>query len=97
MNFDEILISVLVDEIILEQHISPNIPKKEINNYVKNAIFSINSSVGEMINYNEDLDARRLLKNYCLYARYNKLAEFNQIYESEYVKLQFRYNRDSNV
>lgn len=88
---------LLVEEIILEQHISPNIKSDEILNYIKDGIYSINERIGEEIDYSKDLVAKSLLKNYCLYARYKRLAEFYQVYEGDFVKLQIKYNRDSNV
>ena len=39
-------------------------------------IYDINEYCGKKINYDMDLKARRLLKNYVLYADYKKLAEF---------------------
>lgn len=97
MMFNESMIKVLADEIILEQHIAPTINEREIINYVKDGIYNINKQIGENIDYTKDLAAKSLLKNYCLYARYKRLAEFNQIYVSDFVKLQIRYNRDSNI
>ena len=45
----------------------------------------------------KDLKARRLLKNYVLYADYKRLAEFKQIYIGEYDELQRKYYVNSNI
>ena len=52
---------------------------------------------GNKIDYDKDLKARRLLKNYVLYADYKRLAEFKQIYIGEYDELQRKYYVNSNI
>lgn len=97
MKFDKELITELIKEIRNEQHISPNINDEEFSNYISGGMFNINEIIGNRIDYREDLDARSLLKNYVLYARYNRLAEFKELYERDYATLHIKYNRDSNV
>lgn len=60
-------------------------------------MYNINGYVGCMIDYNSDLEARSLLKNYVLYANYKRLAEFKELYMSDYVSLQLKYNRDTSI
>lgn len=97
MLFDEKTIKDLADEIRAEQAISPKIQDKTFVNYISSGMYHINEIVGARINYNHDLNARALLKNYVLYARYKRQAEFEEIYEKEYAALQIKYNRDSNL
>lgn len=97
MKFDEKLISDLIEEIRNEQSISPRQKDTVFKQYLCEGIYSINKAVGFEINYDEDLEARSLLKNYVLYANYKRLAEFKELYEKDYVSLQIKYNKDSNI
>lgn len=97
MKFDEQLISDLIKEIRNEQAISPKQKDETFKKYICEGMYSINEKVGFQINYNNDLTARSLLKNYILYANYKRLAEFEELYERDYVSLQIKYNRDSNI
>lgn len=97
MQFDNNIIKIIITEVRKEKHIPPNIKDDDLINYVKEGIFSINNEVGEQIDYEVDLDARSLLKNYILYAYYSRLAEFKEIYTRDYVELQIKYNRDTNI
>ena len=73
--------------------------KKEetLKGYVKEAEYDINYSSGSKIDYKKDLQARSLLKNYVLYRRFNRLAEFKQLYGGEYANLQARYYKPTNL
>ena len=84
-------LNLIVNQIRDEQHISPFIKDEIIKGFVLDGIYDINESSGAMIDYNEDLIARRLLKNYVMYANNNRLAEFKQLYYSDYAKLQANY------
>lgn len=95
--FDDELIGNIVQEVIKEQTISPRLDDDILINYIKEGMYDINDSVGCMIDYNEDLEAKALLKNYVLYANYKRLAEFKELYMSDYVALQLKYNRDTSV
>lgn len=81
----------IVKSIRDEQHISPFIKDEIIKDFVLNGIYDINESSGAEIDYDEDLVARRLLKNYVMYAKNKRLAEFKQLYYSEYALLQAKY------
>ena len=81
----------LLKEIRHEQGISPKIKDQVLLSYIKDGIYNINNSSGCKIDYDTDLDARRLLKNYVLYANHYRLAEFKELYSSEYVALQIKY------
>ena len=87
----------LVNEIRNEQHISDCETDEVIKNYVKDGIYYINKNVGAEINYEKDLKARRLLKNYVLYVRYQRLAEFKELYGGDILELQIEYYEPTNV
>lgn len=84
-------IEKILKEIKSEQHLSPFKDDEEIISYIKEGEFDINHVVGKEINYDEDLQARSLLKNYVLYADNKRLAEFKELYGGEYAFLQARY------
>lgn len=97
MTFDNKCVENIVKEVRKEQSISPKLPDDNFINYVKEGMYNINDSVGCMINYDEDLEARALLKNYVLYANHKRTAEFKELYMADYVKLQVKYNIDTSV
>lgn len=88
---------VFMDEIRLENHITPFREDEEFMGYIKDGEYDINNYCGTKIDYDKDLDARRLLKNYVLYADYKKLAEFKQIYIGDYDALQRKYYEHSHI
>ena len=92
---EKLEIQNLVEEIIQEQHAIEDEETLEV--YIKEAEYDINYSVGYKINYETDLSARSLLKNYVLYSRYKRLAEFKQIYGGEYALLQAKYYKPSEL
>ena len=81
----------ILKEIREEQHISPYLNDTEFLNYIKDGIYDIDEFCGTKIDYKQDLKARRLLKNYVLYASYERLAEFKIMYLEEYDELQRKY------
>lgn len=87
----------VLEEIKAEQQISPYFSDDILKNYIKEAEYDINNSVGKIVDYEEDLEARSLLKNYVLYANHKRLAEFKELYRGEYAELQIKYNRDTDV
>lgn len=95
MNDDEI--KTLINEIRGEQHISSSEKDETLKSYIKEAEYDINENVGTEIDYEKDLKARVLLKNYVLYLRFSRLAEFKQLYGGEYAYLQAEYYKPSNV
>lgn len=94
---DDAKIVVFLNEIREEQHISPFREDSEFKGYIKDGIYDINSYCGTKIDYDKDLKARRLLKNYVLYADYKRLAEFKQMYIGDYDELQRTYYINSNI
>lgn len=90
-------IQEILEEIIGEQHISPYEENKVIESYIKEAEFDINNATGTEIDYEKDLKAKSLLKNYVFYARNRRLAEFKQLYAGEYAELQAKYYKRSSV
>ena len=94
---DNTQIQKLIIEIRGEQHISPFEEDKVLEGYIKEAEYDINKSSGTEIVYEKDLKARSLLKNYVLYSRFKRLAEFKQLYMGDYVYLQTEYYNPSDV
>lgn len=90
-------IQEILKEVRGEQHISPLEKDEIIIGYIKEAEFDINDKSGEKINYEVDLKARGLLKNYVLYSRYKKLAEFKELYGGDYIELQTKYYNPANI
>lgn len=90
-------IGELLEEIKREQHPSPFKEDEEFIGYIKDGEYKINYDCGEKINYETDLDARSLLKNYVLYADYKRLAEFYQLYGAELAHLQAKYYKPTDI
>ena len=90
-------IKSLIAEIRGEQHISPFEEDKVLEGYIKEAEYDINKNAGAEINYEVDLKAKSLLKNYVMYCRFGRLAEFRQLYGAEYAYLQAIYYKPSNI
>lgn len=88
-------IDKFVQEIRKEQH--PIEDDETLKGYIKDAEYDINDSVGIEIDYEKDLKAKKLLKNYVLYDRYKRLAEFKNLYVGEYSDLQARYYKPTNL
>lgn len=97
MTFNDEIVDKIVKEIRKEQAISPKIPDDNFINYVKEGMYNINDSVGCMIDYETDLEAKSLLKNYVLYANHKRIAEFKELYIGDYVALQLKYNIDTSI
>ena len=87
----------IVEEVRGEQHISPYEEDKIIEGYIKEGIYDINDNTGTEIDYEKDLKARSLLKNYVLYKRHARLAEFKQLYAGEYAELQAKYYKPTGL
>lgn len=90
-------INKLIEEVRGEQHISPMEDDDVLIGYIKEGEFDINDTAGAKIDYEVDLKAKSLLKNYVQYARYGRLAEFKQLYIGEYTYLQAKYYKPTNV
>ena len=90
-------IEKLIKEIRSEQHVSPNEEDKVIEKLIKEAEFDINSKSGAKIDYDADLTARGLLKNYAMYRRFGRIAEFKQLYAGDYADLQAKYYKPSDI
>ena len=90
-------IKTLIKEIRGEQHISPFEEDEVLKGYIKEAEYDINKNAGSKIDYEKDLKARSLLKNYVLYCRFSRLAEFKQLYVGEYANLQAEYYKPSDI
>lgn len=92
---EEKTITAILKEIRYEQHPIEN--DEALKGYIKDAEYNINRDAGAKINYDKDLDARKLLKYYVFYDRHKRLAEFKSLYEGEYSDLQARYYRYTNI
>lgn len=90
-------IKELLKEVRNEQHITPFEEDSTVIGYIQEAEYDINDKSGYQIDYEIDLTARSLLKNYVLYAREKRLAEFKQLYGANYVELQAKYYRPTNL
>ncbi len=90
-------INILIKEVRGEQHISPMEDDDVLMGYIKDGEYDINDYCGTKIDYEKDLQAKSLLKNYVQYARYGRLAEFKQLYIGEYTYLQAKYYKPTNV
>lgn len=94
---DNTQIKSLITEIRGEQHISPFEEDEVLEGYIKEAEYDINNHTGTEIDFEKDLKARSLLKNYVLYSRFKRLAEFKQLYAGEYANLQADYYKSSDI
>lgn len=81
----------LINEIRLEQQISPLLPDAIFQSYIEEGMADINYAAGAIIDYDVDLQARALLKTYVMYANHKRLQEFKEVHVSEYAKLQIKY------
>ena len=95
MNEEQL--KVFLNEFREENHISPFREDSEFMPYILDGVYDINKYCGAIIDYDVDLKARRLLKNYITYADYKKLAEFKELYIGEYDELQRTYFVNSNI
>lgn len=92
-NTNKPLEQMIVDEFIEEKKIVAYEKTDSFERKVKLAIqFLDETIVGTNIDYNVDLEARNLIKEYVFYDFYNMLPEFKERYANELTKLQFKYN-----
>ena len=92
---DENTIKVVLQEIRNEQHPVEN--DETLIGYIKDAEYDINEYAGVKIDFGKDLKAKVLLKNFVLYARYKRLAEFKALHIGEYSELKAKYYKPSSV
>ncbi len=92
---EEDTIAIILNQIKNEQH--PAEDDDTLKGYITDAEYSINEAVGKKVDYKKDKNAKRLLINYVLYARYARLAEFEQLYVGDYADLQAKYYNDTSV
>ncbi len=90
-------IEEILEEIIVEQQISPFINPDGLKNYIKEGVHFLNNAAHTNVDYDEDLNARSLLKTYVLYANHKRLAEWKELYQSEYIRLQEFYYINSDI
>lgn len=87
----------ILEEIRIEQKVSPLKDMSEYENTLLSGIYDIEDSVGYYIDFDIDLKARDLLKNYVLFSMHNLKSKFKEDYANEYISLQFKYNRDTDI
>ena len=90
------LLEEIVDEFISEKRIIAYEEKEVFIGKLKLAIqFFDETIVATKIDYDKDLEARNLLKEYVFYDFYNRLPEFKERYANDFIQLQFKYNSTS--
>ncbi len=80
-------IVILVTEIKGELATPPGLQDSVLENYIKEGIADIKASVADGIDFEKNLNARSLLKNYVRYAYYGIKDEFYARYHAEYFQL----------
>ena len=84
---DKKVIDNLIDEIRKEKFIPFYYEDSSIRNNIREGNYRLTKLVGT-IDYDEDLTARALLKNYVLYAYNNRTDEFFENYSDEILSWQ---------
>jgi len=86
------ILTAIVAEVRAEMQISPSIPDTVFTNYVKEGEQFLNHLAESLrIDFDGDLMARALLKNYVRYAYYGALADFKKAYQGDIYDTQIRY------
>lgn len=81
----------LLDEVKEYLHITWDEEDKEINRIILEAKQYLSEKVGTVIDYNKDLIAKGLLKDYCRYVRNFSKEYFEKNFLNEIQNLQFKY------
>ena len=84
-------IEKILKEIKGEYYISPFYQEETVKGYIKEAEQSIKNNVSDFVDFDTDLQARSLLKNYVKYALENLKDEFEIRYAKDYTELQINY------
>ncbi|QIK85855.1 hypothetical protein G7061_04205 [Erysipelothrix sp. HDW6B] len=85
------IIKKIIEEVRQEFALSPFDTDSMIATYLKEGIYDIERIAGSQIDYDKDMQARVLLKNYVNYRRHGRLAEFKEVYAGEYTEIQIKY------
>lgn len=80
-------------EFRISNAVSDSVLREKLNS----SICIINENVGYEINYDEDLEAKELLKYRIFYDINFRLAEFDELYGGNYAALQSKYYTVSDV
>lgn len=80
-------------EFRISNAVSDSVLREKLNS----SICIINENVGYEINYDEDLEAKELLKYRIFYDINFRLAEFDELYGGIYAALQSKYYTVSDV
>ena len=81
----------LLDEVKEYIHVTWYEEDEEINRIILEAKQYLSEKVGTVINYNKDLIAKGLLKDYCRYVRNLSKEYFEKNFLNEIQNLQFKY------
>lgn len=79
--------TLLITEIKGELNTPPNLQDSVLKNYIKEGMADITSSVADFIDFERNLNARSLLKNYVKYAYFGMKDEFYIRYHADYFQL----------
>jgi len=77
-------------------HVTWDDEDKEINDLILEAKQYLSEKVGTEINYDKDLVAKGLLKDYCRYVRNFSKEYFEKNFLNEIQNLQFKYAIETN-
>lgn len=80
-----------------EFRISNAISDSVLEEKLKSSMFVIDEIVGYEINYEEDIEAKELLKYRIFYDLNFRLAEFDELYGGNYAALQIKYYRTADI
>lgn len=65
--------------------------KKEVNGFLKKAVYRLDEIAGAEVDYDTDLFARELLNDYCRYLKAGASASFENDYQSKLNSLHHKY------
>lgn len=88
---NEAQISSLLSEIKGELATPSSYPDPILITYIKEGAQDIQNKVSGLIDFENDLTARALLKAYVRYSYYGQRDVFKIRYDNEYLELQIRY------
>lgn len=73
---------------------SDELTDKNVKDYIKEGIEFLQNDVKNSIDFTKDIEAKKLLKTYCRYARNNSEEYFVDNNLSEILKLEVKYAKD---
>ncbi len=73
---------------------SDDFTDKNVEDYIEDGIEFLQNDVKNSIDFTKDIEAKKLLKTYCRYARNNSEEYFVENNLSEILKLEVKYAKD---